>query len=67
MAWYETSAKENKNIEEAVKGLVTNILAHPDALPSQKDSKAESEKAKSSTLSLDDKPAASKSGNGGCC
>ncbi len=31
IGWYETSAKSNHNIEESVKGLVTNILSHPDA------------------------------------
>jgi GTPase SAR1 family protein len=67
VAWFETSAKENKNIEEAVKGLVANILSHPDALQSQKEAKVESEAAKSSgsTLSLDDK--AEKPKSGGCC
>ena len=67
VAWFETSAKENKNIEEAVKGLVANILSHPDALQSQKDAKVESEAAKTAgaTLSLDDK--AEKPKSGGCC
>ena len=66
VAWFETSAKENKNIEDAVKGLVANILSHPDALQAQKDLKVENEgaKAKGNTLSLDDKKPAKSSG---CC
>lgn len=68
VSWFETSAKENKNIEEAVKGLVANILSHPDALQAQTEQKKADEAAKAaggSTLSLgkeEAKPAA-----GGCC
>jgi hypothetical protein len=29
IAWFETSAKTNHNIEEAVRGLVADILSHP--------------------------------------
>ena len=67
VGWYETSAKENKNIEESVQGLVTNILSHPDALQAQTEQKQADEAAKAggSSLSLgkeEPSPAA-----GGCC
>jgi Ras-related protein Rab-32 len=67
VSWFETSAKENKNIEEAVKGLVSNILSHPDAFKAQTDLKKAEDAAKAggSTLSLSsEKP---KPSSGGCC
>ena len=68
VCWFETSAKDNKNIEEAVKGLVANILSHPDALQAQTEQKKVEEAAKPANVNLDgsDKKAAS-GGGGGCC
>jgi len=31
IGWFETSAKTNHNVEEGVRGLVSNILSHPGA------------------------------------
>jgi hypothetical protein len=72
ICWMETSAKANLNIEEAVKGLVTNILSHTDAFEAhrlKKASEAASQGAAgASTISLagDDKKGG-KAGQGGCC
>jgi GTPase SAR1 family protein len=69
VCWFETSAKDNKNIEEAVKGLVANILSHPDALQAQTEQKKVEEAAKAAggtTLSLGGKEEA-KASSGGCC
>jgi GTPase SAR1 family protein len=68
IGWYETSAKTNHNIEESVKGLVTNILSHPDAFEAHrlKTQQAAPAGAVSLTDEKDKKPAAS-GGKGGCC
>lgn len=59
--WYETSAKENINIEESVKGLVSSILEHSDALGAQKETK----EGKGVSMSLAGE--APKKKEGGCC
>lgn len=66
--WYETSAKSNLNIEEAVKGLVAACLSHPDAYEAHRLKNAAATAA-AGTVSLaeegkDDKAAQAK---GGCC
>ena len=69
ICWMETSAKNNKNIEESVKGLVTNILSHSDAFEAHRLKKAaETAQSAGSTISLateEGKPAAA--AGGGCC
>lgn len=60
--WYETSAKENINIEESVKGLVSSILEHSDALGAQKDAKKEKEGGVSMSLAGE-----APKKEGGCC
>lgn len=70
IGWYETSAKTNHNIEESVKGLVTNILSHPDAFEAHRLKAAAATTA--GTVSLaDDKAAKDKAkdapAKGGCC
>ena len=68
VCWFETSAKDNTNIEEAVKGLVSNILSHPDALQAQTEQKKANDAEKAAggvaELNLNDKQAKS---SGGCC
>jgi Ras-related protein Rab-32 len=59
--WYETSAKENINIEESVKGLVSSILEHSDALGAQKEAKKD-EKGVSMSLAGE-----APKKEGGCC
>lgn len=67
IGWFETSAKTNHNIEESVKGLVTNILSHPDAFEAHR-LKTQAAAADKTTLSLaEDKPADKKADKTGCC
>lgn len=70
LGWFETSARANTNIEESVKGLVSNILAHPDAFEAHRLKKAADAAASggagASAISLagdESKPADKK----GCC
>ena len=65
----ETSAKANKNIEESVKGLVTNILTHTDAFEAQRLKKAsETAQSAGSTISLASEDGKGKAAaGGGCC
>lgn len=67
IGWYETSAKSNHNIEESVKGLVSNILSHPNAFEAQRVKSAAA--APASTISLADEASNKKtsSGDKGCC
>jgi hypothetical protein len=71
ICWMETSAKANLNIEEAVKGLVTNILSHTDAFEAHRLKKAAeaSQGTGGATISLANSAAAKKAGTsgGGCC
>ena len=64
VAWFETSAKENKNIEESVKGLVTSILQHPEAFLAQKEA-AKKDDGKGVSMSLAGE--GGKKEGGGCC
>ena len=66
--WYETSAKSNHNIEEAVKGLVTACLAHPDAYEAHR-LKAAAAAAAPGTVSLAEpaKDEGADKKKGGCC
>lgn len=41
--WYDTSAKENKHIDEAAKALVTGILEHQDIFERRSDAKKRSD------------------------
>lgn len=67
--WYETSAKNNHNIEEAVKGLVAACLSHPDAYEAQKLKSQQAAAAQQGTVSLADDKDEKKSDakKGGCC
>lgn len=72
ICWMETSAKANLNVEEAVKGLVANILSHTDAFEAHRLKKAAETTAGAAgaTISLADGVAARGGGgsqNGGCC
>ncbi len=69
IGWMETSAKANKNIEESVKGLVTNILTHTDAFEAQRLKKAsETAQSAGSTISLASEEGKGKTAaGGGCC
>ena len=64
VAWFETSAKDNKNIEESVKGLVTSILQHPEAFLAQKEAKKEEGAGGKVSMSL---AGEEKKKEGGCC
>ena len=73
IGWFETSAKTNHNIEESVRGLVTNILSQPDAVEAYR-LKQSSAATAAGAISLSDdakvpegKAAKGKEGGGGCC
>ena len=73
VGWYETSAKSNHNVEEGVKGLVSNILSHPDAFEAHR-LKAQQQQPAGAVSLADDKKggkggAAGGDGGskGGCC
>lgn len=59
--WFETSAKDNKNIEEAAKFLVEKIL----------ENHIEQQKEDENTIKIDNKPQPDKGqgtqSSGGCC
>lgn len=59
---YETSAKDNINVEAAVRMLVRNILTHDDAFAAQ--AAAAAAASKTANIALGD---TSKSDGGGCC
>jgi Ras-related protein Rab-32 len=65
--WYETSAKNNVNIEEAVKGLVAACLSHPDAYEAHRLKNAASASAQGTVSLADDKAEAKAEGKKGCC
>jgi GTPase SAR1 family protein len=67
IGWYETSAKSNHNIEESVKGLVSNILSHPNAFEAQRVKSAAT--APQGTISLADEKdkGKDKAADKGCC
>lgn len=67
--WYETSAKTNHNIEDAVKGLVAACLSHPDAYEAHRlKNQAASQQAGTVSLAEDEKKKeGAKEGKGGCC
>jgi Ras-related protein Rab-32 len=70
ICWMETSAKTNLNIEESVKGLVTNILSHTDAFEAHRLKKAAetAQSAGGATISLAVDGAEKKAAaGGGCC
>jgi len=68
IGWFETSAKTNHNVEEGVRGLVSNILSHPDAFEAQrlKAAQATAAPGKVSLAVQPPEPAAS-AAKGGCC
>lgn len=65
IGWFETSAKENVNIEESVTSLINNILGHKDLWSG---SAAAAPAAEAGKVSLDIKDGAGdKAKKGGCC
>lgn len=75
-AWYETSAKNNTNIEDSVRGLVAAILSHPDAFEAQRVLAANKSLAPggvalagagSAGAGSDSGAAGGKGSGGGCC
>jgi hypothetical protein len=65
-SWFETSAKSNHNIEESVRGLVSNIMSHPDAFEAQRISAGAAAATPGKVaLAKEVPPEAAKSG--GCC
>lgn len=70
IGWLETSAKTNHNIEEAVRGLVSNILTHPDAFEAQRLSAQSQAAAAASNVSLTEKKdedGGAAGGGSSCC
>jgi Ras-related protein Rab-32 len=76
VGWFETSAKTNHNIEESVKGLVSNILSQPDAVEAYRLKAQQSSASAPGAISLTDgkdkiaAPDGEKGGakgKGGCC
>lgn len=61
VGWYETSAKENHNIEESINGLVKSILTHDDAFEAQRE--AANASSKEGEVDLQE----TGSSKGGCC
>ena len=67
VGWYETSAKTNHNIEESVKGLVTNILSHPDAFEAHRLKNAQTTPTGAVSLADEKDKKSDKGDKGGCC